>query len=114
MKDKSEVVTNGRAVFYTVLWENFRQAALELGWTLALHGSMASDMDIIGVPWIEEAKPVSELIKALSACVGNTIWADSHFEKHIGKPHGRVVYTLAIFTDYYIDLSVFAPESLLV
>ncbi len=106
MKSKEEVTTNGRAVFYTVLWESFRKAALDCGWTLALHGSMASDMDMMAMPWVEDAKPVEKLIAALSDCIDNTIWKDSHFEPFHGKPHGRVVYTLSIFSDFYIDLSI--------
>jgi hypothetical protein len=39
--------TEGRAVFYTVLWPSMRRAAIELGWNLGLHGSMESDMDIV-------------------------------------------------------------------
>lgn len=108
MKDKSEVTTNGRAVFYTVLWPSFRAAAIEQGWALALHGSMASDMDMMAMPWVEDAKPVEDLIIALSNCMGGTIWKGSHFDKPFHKPKGRLVYTLAIFKDYYIDLSIMA------
>ena len=39
MKTTEQVTTNGRAVFYAVLWSDFRKAALELGWALALHGT---------------------------------------------------------------------------
>ncbi len=94
------------AVFYTIMWPSFRNAALDLGWTLALHGSMANDMDIMAMPWIEDAKPVEDLIKALSDCIGHTIWKDHHFKPGFDKPNGRKVYTLSIFTDFYIDLSV--------
>lgn len=110
MKDKKEVTTNGRAVFYCVLWESFRKAGLNCGWALALHGSMASDMDMMAMPWTEDAKPVEELIKALSDCIDNTIWKDHHFIPFYGKPHNRVVYTLSIFSDFYIDLSIIQPN----
>lgn len=112
-KDKTEVLTNGRAVFYATLWNDFRQKALELGWALALHGSMSSDMDIMAMPWIEEAKPVSELIKSISDSIGNTIWKDSHFIPYYDKPHSRIVYTFSICGDFYIDLSIMCPKSLL-
>ncbi len=111
-KTKEEVRTDGRAVFYTILWPRFRQVALDCGWGLALHGSMASDMDMMSMPWVEDAKPVSELIKALSDCIDGTIWKDSHFTPFLGKPHGRIVYTLSIFSDFYIDLSIMTPKNL--
>lgn len=60
-KRKEEITTEGRAVFYTVLWPSFRKAAIECGWSLGLHGSMASDMDIMGMPWTEDAKSVGDL-----------------------------------------------------
>ena len=31
MKSREHVVTNGRAVFYACLWEDFRKAALDCG-----------------------------------------------------------------------------------
>lgn len=106
-KDRESVVTNGRAVFYASMWDDFRQAALDCGWALALHGSLASDMDIMAMPWVEDAKPVEEMIKALEECL--TIPDDAlTFEttKFTEKPHGRVVYTIHIWADFYIDLSV--------
>ncbi len=112
MKEKEQVVTNGRAVFYTILWESFRRAALDCGWTLALHGSMASDIDIIAVAWIEEAKPIEELIKSLSNCIDGTLWKNSHFELPFKRPHGRYTYTLSIFSDFYIDLSIISLDNI--
>ncbi len=66
---------------------------------------------MIAVPWVEDAKPVEELIKSLSDCIGETIWKGLHFEPHYTKPYGRVVYTLSIYKDFYIDLSVILPNN---
>ena len=106
MKERAEITTNGKAVFYTVLWNDFRQAALDLGWTLALHGSMASDMDIVAIPWIEDASDEEALVKALSDCIGATTWKSHHFRDPSERPHNRVIYTLSIYSDFYIDLSI--------
>ncbi len=105
-KTKDEITTNGRAVFYTVLWPEFRKAAIECGWAIGLHGSMASDMDLMAMPWIEDAKPIETFIAAISDCIGHTVWKDHHLKPYFGMPHGRIVYTLSINGDYYIDLSV--------
>lgn len=105
-KTADQVTTKGRAVFYTVLWPSFRQAALSCGWSIALHGSMASDMDMMAMPWVEDAKSVEDLIAALSNCIDGTIWKENHFKPFYGKPHNRVVYTLSIYSDFYIDLSI--------
>lgn len=45
MKDRECVTTNGRAVFYAAMWDDLRQAAMNKGWALGLHGSLASDME---------------------------------------------------------------------
>jgi hypothetical protein len=108
-KKREEIRTEGRAVFYTVIYPQFRSKALDLGYTLALHGSMASDMDMIAIAWVEDAKPVEELVKALSDCIGNTVWKDHHLTSGEHKPHGRMTYTLSIYSDWYIDLSIIPP-----
>jgi hypothetical protein len=105
-KEKEQVTTNGRAVFYAVLWEDFRKAALNCGWAIALHGSMASDMDMMAMPWTKDASNIDDLILALSDCIDGTIWKSNHFKPSYGKPFGRIVYTLSIFKDFYIDLSI--------
>jgi hypothetical protein len=111
-KSKDQVTTNGRSVFYAVLWQSFRQAAIDRGWALALHGSMASDMDIMAMPWTEQAEPVENVIKAISDCIEGTIWKDHHVMPHFGKPHGRIVYTLSIMGDLYLDISVMPSPNL--
>jgi len=105
-KTKDEVTTTGRAVFYTVLWESFRKAALECGWSLALHGSMARDMDMMAMKWTEDAKSKEDLVEALNSCIDGTFWKEYNFKPFYGKPNDRVVYTLRIFSDFYIDLSI--------
>ena len=112
MKSREHVITNGRAVFYACMWNDFRQAALDCGWALGLHGSLTNDMDIMTMPWVENAKPIEEMIKALEGCL--TIPQDSpHFKttKSTDKPHGRTVYTIHIWADFYIDLSVMTHGS---
>ncbi len=93
-----------------MLYNDFKRAALECGYALALHGSMHSDMDLIAVPWVEDAKPVEELAKAINDCIGKTVWKERNLERDVKtKPHGRIVYTLSIMGDWYIDLSIIPP-----
>lgn len=106
MKDKSEVNTEGRATFYSVLYNRFRAAALECGYALALHGSMAKDMDLLAVPWVEDSKTPDELVSAISDCIDGTVWKGHHLLDRHEKPHGRISYTLSIMGDWQIDLSI--------
>lgn len=109
MKDKSEVKVNGKPVFYSVLFNPMKEAALELGYALTIHGSMHSDMDLIAVAWVEDAKPHEDLVKAINNCIGETVWKGHNLTNFKQKPHGRICYTLSILGDWYIDLSIIPP-----
>ena len=105
-KNRASVTTNGRAAFYACMWDDFRQAAMDCGWALGLHGSLASDMDIMAMPWTENATSADDMIQHLI----DTCFYDNHlsdFIKHTQeKPNHRVVYTISIFADFYLDINV--------
>jgi hypothetical protein len=109
-KDASEVNPSGKAVFYAVLFNDFRKAALDNGYALALHGSMVSDMDMIAVPWVENCSNPETLVKAIDGCIGHTVWKDHNLKPSTDKPHGRIVYTIRISGDWYIDLSIMPAQ----
>lgn len=104
------VTCNGRAAFYACMWDDFRQAAMDCGWALGLHGSLNSDMDIMAMPWVEDAMTADDMISHLiEVCFGGSVWAQPpHFKKSDSgdKPNGRVVYTIPIFSDFYLDINV--------
>lgn len=106
MKDRESVTTNGRAVFYAAMWNDFRQAAMDKGWALALHGSLASDMDIMAMPWTEDACAPLDMALAIKRCF------DKPKEITITEtpmPNNRMVYTLSIWSDFYLDINVIQP-----
>lgn len=107
VKDYSQ--TNPKPAFYACLYSDLRKAAYECGYALALHGSMARDMDIIAVAWTDEATAPDVVVdKILEACAG-TIY--THLSGKKGeKPHGRLAYTITILGDWFIDLSVIPPR----
>jgi hypothetical protein len=103
MKDRETVTTNGRAVFYAAVWNDLRQAAMNKGWALALHGSLASDMDIMAMPWTENACSADGMIEALKTC-----FTDSPQIRvtNTPMPNQRLVYTLSIWADFYLDINI--------
>lgn len=112
MKTKEEVlVKDSRATFYAVLYQDFRKVAIECGYALSIHGSMARDMDLIAVAWTEEALPVEELVKKINDCIGGTVWSERNISNYELKPHGRITYTISIMADWFIDLSVIPPST---
>jgi hypothetical protein len=111
MKSREHVVTNGKAAFYACIWPDLRDAALNCGWALGLHGSLSSDMDIMAMPWTEGAKPVEEMIKALADCFTDNPFRSKYEIPSYGKPNGRVVYTMNIWSDFYLDINIIKPNN---
>lgn len=114
MKINREAVThNGRAAFYACVWPNLMNLAMDCGWALGLHGSLQSDMDIMAMPWTEDAKPVEEMIKSLVSLFNEyPSNNEDSIRPHYGKPNGRIVYTLHIFADFYLDINVINHPSI--
>lgn len=105
--DLKAITSNGRAAFYAAIWEDLRKSAMDCGWALALHGSLASDLDIMAMPWTEKATEPLTMIHGLLKTLGfSQYWIDNQISiDRTSKPNGRVVYTIPIFGDYYIDLN---------
>lgn len=96
------VVLNGKAAFYACVLEDIKQAAYNCGWAIGLHGSLQSDMDLMAMAWTKEATTVDELIKSISSCFSDKVLIEVHHK----KPKNRVVYSLVIYGDWYLDLNV--------
>lgn len=103
-----------------------KEIAKDMGYNLVVHGSLARDLDLIAIPWVNNPNPELELIHALSDCItGRT--AQEGWEKNIYMisklPGGRTSYVINVnrggyknthkeipdFVEdpqYYIDISV--------
>lgn len=108
------------ACFYPGLCE----IARGLGYCLAIHGSLVTDMDIVAIPWTDEAKTAEEVVTALTehlnACdYAGYLRAHGTPEQYIPaiveregsmnkapKPHGRRAWNLYLTAGIKIDLSV--------
>lgn len=107
------VVTNGKAAFYATILPDLKAAALNCGWALGLHGSLANDMDLMAMPWTENATSVEEMIQALSDCFTDNPFKNEHIVPHYDKPNNRVVYTISIWSDFYLDINVIKAFNLI-
>jgi hypothetical protein len=111
-KLRSEITTNGKAVFYATMWSDFLKAAWDCGWELGLHGSLSSDMDIMAMPWTKEAVKPDTLVKNLEACLNIP---ENGFKiptiVDFFRANNRVVYTVHIWDDFYLDISIIETDS---
>lgn len=99
----------GVPAFYATLYPELVKAAREHGYALAIHGTLARDLDLIAVPWVEEASSAEELIEALLQTCGGWMHDEAmrrvHDQSH--KPHGRRAWSIHLgFEGTYVDVSV--------
>ena len=108
---------------YALLIEPLQKTARRYGYALATHGSLRRDIDLIAVPWVEEAAEPDFLVAALMAClqrVNKIVFTrpedpDWPHDKPgsrnpTEKPHGRLAWSLHLGPTY-IDLSVMPLKS---
>jgi hypothetical protein len=103
-------------VAYMAVFFKLSSKARELGYALAVHGSVTRDCDLIAVPWTDAAVNALELAHALIAESGGTLCPFEKDEYFLNgspgaKPHGRLVWSILLGGQHYIDLSVMPRES---
>ena len=92
--------------WYALLFTAMAETARELGWALALHGSLARDLDVMAMPWTEDAATPEALLARLMERHGLIAGADGW----VTKPHGRRSHSLMVGGHFYVDLSVMPPR----
>lgn len=106
------VLLSGTVSFYATIWESIRKIVYEHGWGAGLHGSLSRDMDIIAIPWSEDAINADTLIDIIiEKCFENNILAK--YGKQVirnSKPHGRICYAIPITEELYLDISIMDPR----
>lgn len=88
--------------FYAALYPTLREVARRHGYALALHGSLIRDLDLVAIPWVQEASSADVLVAAIvDAAGGFTVGTP------VVKPHGRVGLTIALGgAGGFVDLSI--------
>ena len=117
------------APFFACLYPSLCTKARELGYALAIHGSMVTDMDLVAIPWTEEAvtpaKLKSALMSHVSACdyegylrgqitdesvILEALKSVGNADGPTSKPHGRIAWNLWFAFGRKIDLSIMPPH----
>jgi hypothetical protein len=95
-----------RAPVYVSIYAELAEICRNHGYALAIHGSVASDFDLICIPWVEKPESPENVIQAM--CDEFAFWCDFKYEL---KEHGRIAYSLPMyFGECYMDLS-FMPAN---
>lgn len=88
-------------IIYAVILGDLQQVARDNGYSLAVHGSLTRDFDLIAIPWTEEACDAETLIQKIHWAIR----AQSETEPE-DKPHGRRAWFLCLDCGLGIDISV--------
>jgi hypothetical protein len=80
------------------------------GYALALHGSLARDLDVLAAPWVEECSPAPVLACAMACALGGFLDEGFPDGGPVSKPHGRVCYRLRLNAGLYVDLSILPTQ----
>jgi hypothetical protein len=99
------------AVYFSFLYNQIVEICRERGYAAALHGSMARDLDVIAIPWTEEAVPADELVAAIAEATGGyrercLEEGEEILRTPIQKPHGRLSWLISFHDNLHLDFSV--------
>jgi hypothetical protein len=112
VKATHEQAAAARHLLATII-EPVRETARKLGYAVAIHGSVARDVDLVAIPWADEAAEPDVLVGAILVAtfraMGETIFLipvpQGQTSNPEPKPHGRWAWSIHIGPTY-IDLSV--------
>lgn len=96
---------------YVAMLPRLTEVARANGYTLAVHGSLVRDCDLIAVPWVPEAVSANELAQAIIEASGGFL-VEHPKQNFAGvrdpaqKPHNRLAWSIHLEGGDYIDLSV--------
>ena len=100
---------------YAILYPCLVAVARKFGYALAVHGSLTRDMDLLAVPWSEEAGHPKELMDAFRSVCGG-VFVGTHYDSLDStgnpsiKPHRRVAWSIHLTDEGmygpYLDVSV--------
>lgn len=105
---------------YESLIEPLREVARRHGYALAVHGSLARDIDLVAIPWQQICSHPIRLAEDFQAKIVEVIGQALHLKEeddwwhHAGcpgsKPHGRLGWVYHLGGGPYVDLSVVPPR----
>lgn len=122
MMSQSETQTDGAssnkcdpdnyASFYVHMIPDLKKAAHQKGYALGIHGSLREDLDMIAVPWVQDASSEEALIASLLVVVKGFVDPETYkatkdtVVSNEMKPHNRRAWTLGWGGRARVDLSV--------
>jgi len=99
-----------KAPAYACIYHGLAEVARKHGYTLAIHGSVLTDLDLIAVPWTNNAVRPVEVMEAIKEhcgrCAVNLDELGRESNNPARKPHGRLAWKFHLHAGGAVDLSV--------
>jgi hypothetical protein len=101
MKTAEQLKPNYAPVYAAAMYPGLCEIFHRHGYALAVHGSLARDLDLIAIPWAGSISCPAKVLEDVT-----TEYAVRLIGEVEQKPWGRIAYTLSCgFADCAIDLS---------
>lgn len=94
---------NRAPIYAACCYPDLAEICRKHGYALAIHGSMARDLDLVAVPWAESVSSHEEVVSAIMS-----EFAVHKIKDATIKNHGRICYTLSWMGEAFMDFS-FTP-----
>lgn len=97
---------------YVAILGLLHNAALSCGYSLGVHGTLGRDLDLMAMPWVENAESSRTLVETLAKMCGGRVYAMTDFgggkieDNPILRPHGREGWVVVLGGGTYLDVSV--------
>lgn len=113
--DRRPALAKDFPAVYAWIYPVVAEVGREHGYAVAIHGSLARDLDLIAVPWTDEACLPADLIAAVIRRV-HAMDEDEAATAAAGpgwgptlRPHGRLSWAIPLGIGAYLDISVIQP-----
>jgi hypothetical protein len=90
--------------YVTGIYPLLVEEAKKHGYAISIHGSIQRDLDLVAIPWTEDAVDPECLI--VSLCQIFDIKPNHPLNCPERKPHGRLSWSIPLWWGAYIDISV--------
>jgi hypothetical protein len=93
---------------YVNLYPKLAEIARKHGYAMAVHGSLASDMDLICIPWVENPGTPFDVCEEIISTFDIRLIGNGPTK----KLHNREVWTISLSGSAYLDLSFMPVEQM--
>jgi hypothetical protein len=117
MSESDKVTSNKNPKGYVAILGLLHDAAKSCGYALGIHGTLGRDLDLMAMPWVEEATASRHLVEELARMCGGRVYAiidlggGKFVDNPVIRPHGREGWVVTLGGGTYLDVSVMPKKT---